>query len=123
MPQHPGQPDVGETHVADGTERGVVDVREAAHAFFGQRPVLLERLVGIAKEPDEELVNANSGFGRTVAAAEGETRRLLPFEPKFVVMRNVFVAAAGIDRLVGATPKPTPAVIRARILGEDCKID
>jgi len=57
---HAGEPEMREAHGPERRQRSVIDVREFAHAVFRQRSVEAARLVRIAEEPGEKLVDADA---------------------------------------------------------------
>jgi hypothetical protein len=56
--ENAGEPEVGETGIAQRFQRGVIDVVELANAVFYQRAVFLTSFICVAKEANEELINS-----------------------------------------------------------------
>src|SRR5437763_4949951 len=112
---------MSESHFPDGSEGRVVDVREFADAAFGQRPVSFARFVGVPEKPNEQLIDANPRLARAGTSAQCKNRSVV--EPHLMIMRNVFVPDAAIDRPIGASPEPAPAMVCVRIFGVEGEID
>ena len=71
--QDSSEPEVGEAHLADGVERGVVDVVKFAGAVLGQSAVWFAHFVYVTEEPDEQLINSHSrSIGAETAAWKNE---------------------------------------------------
>ena len=49
---------MGETEIVQRFQGGVIDVVEFPDAIFNERSIFLTGFVGIAKEPDKQLVNS-----------------------------------------------------------------
>src|SRR5205085_8496409 len=60
-------------------------------------------------------------LGRTGTTAQRKNRSVI--EPHLVIMRNIFVPGAAIDRPVGASPEPAPAMVCVRIFRVEGEID
>src|SRR5205807_9510008 len=96
---------------------------ESARAIFRERSILLARFIRVAEEPNEQLIDANSCFMRAMAATPRHHRAALGIQVELVVMRNVFIADTIRDAPIGATPEPTPAIIRGWIFRVNHAID
>ena len=88
LPQHAGEPEVGEAHVLERAQRGVIDVGEFPAAILGERAVGFARLVHIAEDAREELVDARA-LTRREPRARGD-RAAFHLE----ITAHVFVADA-----------------------------
>ena len=55
--EHAGQPNVRKAHRGDGLKRSVIDLCKFTAAVFGHRATGFAGLIGVAKGPDEKLVN------------------------------------------------------------------
>jgi hypothetical protein len=142
-----GEPDMGESHLANRGEGRVIDVREFADAIFCEGAVSLPGFVRVAEHPNEQLIDANSLLRSAGATAVNyffavilsdakpsrrSTSRVQRFstgsldfarDDQLVVVRNVFVPDPAFDCAIRAPPKPAPAVIGRRILCVDSEVD
>src|ERR1017187_2461261 len=122
--QDSSEPDVGEAHLTDGIERGVVDVVKFAGTVFGQSAVRFARFVYVAEEPDEQLINWHSrSIGAETAAWENELFGGRS-EMDLIIVRDIFISPARHAAFVRTSPDPAPAVVFSevfRVNGEfDC---
>ncbi len=60
---HPGEPEVGETHLLDRRQRGGIDVGEFSAAVFRKCAVRLARLAGVAEKPRQHLIDHRTDIG------------------------------------------------------------
>ena len=119
--QNSGEPEVSEAGITQRLQGSVVEINESSDAIFRQRAVLLACFVCVAKEANEQLVDAEFRSAETWSC--GRNLVLSGSEIHLKILRDVFVTCARLDTTIIAAEEFSPAIVLRKILCVNCAIN
>ena len=116
--QHASQPKMREAHAFDLGKGRVVDVAEFSHAVLFHRPAGSPRLVGVAEESGQELINADPRSLRRRAPGAAKGGGAI-FRAHGEIVADGALASAGSGGAINRPVKPPASILDSEVFEVD----